>query len=72
MNKWVTGVFATMLMAGWAHGLNRTWNDSTGSGLWTNAANWVENAVPGSADYAFFDNTKVGTSFLNTDLCNGT
>lgn len=71
MNKWVTGVFATMLMAGWAHGLNRTWNDSTGSGLWTNAANWVENAVPGSADYAFFDNTKVGTSFLNTDLTIG-
>ena len=68
MKKWTLVLWVMVLVAGLTQAANRTWNDSTGSGLWTNAANWVENAVPGAADFVIFNNTKIGASFLDTDL----
>jgi hypothetical protein len=64
----VTAGLTAALLAGWAQGANCVWSNGTGNGLWTTAANWTNNAVPGSSDYAWFDDTKVGSSTLNSNL----
>ncbi len=71
MRKRLTGIFMAALMAGWVYGTDQTWNDNTGSGLWTNKANWAGNALPGPSDKASFDNTKVGTCIIDTDVTIG-
>ena len=35
----------------------RTWDNGGGDGLWTTAANWTANTLPGSADTVLFDAT---------------
>lgn len=71
MKERLAGIIVMVLMGGWAQGANRTWTNGSGSGLWTNAANWNLAVVPGSADFAVFDNTKIGTSLLDNDLTLG-
>lgn len=49
-----------------AYAATKTWDGGGGDGLWTTAANWNDNTLPGSSDDVVLDNTSVSGNYVVT------
>ena len=64
-------VVAVVLGAAWpslVRGAVRTWDGGAGNGLWSSAANWSGDLLPGAGDTAQFDATNTGDVSIDANI----